>query len=274
MYVSSDLSYLWERRKDKPFISTIFSKNKMPTPKLKIKNKITKTFPKILHCPADEPDKEWNELCNYFTKKEWNVFLPEEVSIITFNNREKKCLEKNLDSIGLNYHVLGKEIKLWSNTNKIRLLSEFLPNIKTKYVLVMDADDVLVVRELSNLINEFEEYYCEILFNASNFFYPETEDGFYKKKEDEIVNDFFNHLNSGCFLGKTVFVSELYNMASSYQDEVTKKYHYSDQIIIKKFYVDLFPKIKIDHKCNIFQIFHSSKPLSDFIEISTSIKLL
>ena len=246
----------------------------MTNPKLKIRNKITKTFPKIIHCPADNPEKEWNNLCNYFTKKKWNVLLPEDVSVITFNNREKRCLEKNLDSVSLNYHVLGKEIKSWKNTDKITLLKNFLNKVKTKYVLVLDADDVLIIGDLSNIIRDFEDQSCEVLFNASNFFYPENEDGFYKKKEENIVDGFFNHLNSGCLIGRTEFVYELYKMASCYKDDVTEKYYYSDQIILKKFYVDLYPKIKIDHMCLIFQIFHSSRPLNEIIELISLAKIM
>jgi hypothetical protein len=164
-------------------------------------------------------------------------------------------LEKNLNALDIKHHVLGKSLNNWKNPNKISLLVDFLPNIKTEYTMVLDAYDVLLVNNMKDIITDFESFGSMILFNATYGTYPEDKKGLYCNMEKSLKpNDFFCHLNSGCFLGKTDYVKYLYNLALSHEDNVTKKYHYSDQIKIKKFYVEKFPEIQIDSKCKIFQV--------------------
>jgi hypothetical protein len=237
--------------------------------KVKFRNIITKSIPKILHCPNENPEHIWNFACKYFTKKKAKIKLPEDTTLITFNNRLEKCLlEKNLESLEIEHVVLGKKIKNWHNRKKINLLKEYLENVKTTYILVMDGDDSLIVDDLNKLPDYLNYLKCSVIFNASNFTYPEDSNGFYQNNEKKLSNEsFFRHLNSGCFFGKTKFCKYLYDLSSVFKNDIINRYHYSDQIILKHFYIKMYPEIQVDCDCNFFQIFHSKIPIKKFLQV-------
>jgi hypothetical protein len=174
-------------------------------------------------------------------------------------------LEETLDLQGIPYKLLGNGIKRWTNPHKIMLLKDHLGDVDTEFVLVLDANDVIIIRSLHDLLDKFRRFECQMLYNASSFVYPcET---FYSSKEESITNKFFNHLNSGCLIGYTKFVHEVYSQAYEFEDNITRTHYYSDQIKIKSIYIKMYPKIKLDTRCEIFQIFHAKIPLYSFIEM-------
>jgi hypothetical protein len=234
---------------------------------MRIVNKKYNTRPSILHCPSknfrncfflDGVRPDWPKLISHFTKTPLDFKVPAKVKVITFSNiKNKTLLEKNLDSVGIDYLILGKQIEKWENIKKIELLVENLPKIDEEFVLVLDAADALVVSSLDNLIKKFSLFGCDVVFNAEPFSWPM--ESVYFKREDSICSEPFNHLNSGCFIGKTKFCAQLYLECLNYCDKITETHKYSDQIKIKPFYLKMYPKIKIDYRCEIFQIFYCNE---------------
>jgi len=179
-------------------------------------------------------------------------------------------LEHRLDSSNTEYALLGKEVEKWTNPHKIELLKNFLPSVKTEFVLVLDCCDVVISSDLSKIIDDFKTFNCNVLYNASSVVYPAEKH--YSSIEEIICDDFFNHLNSGCFIGYKNYCLQLYTEAYEFEDEITKEHHYSDQIRLKALYVKKHPEIKIDSKCKIFQLFNwKNMKSSEFLQICTKI---
>jgi|694.fasta_scaffold116054_3 hypothetical protein len=227
--------------------------------RVKLKNKIYNTYPSILHCP-NKPFRNqfllegvrpfWPRLISNSVKR---LRLPEEIKIITFNNRSyKSLLEKNLDLLGVDYLVLGKNVASWYNRLKIKLLVETLDEVREEFILVLDADDVLIMSSLEDIIEKFIPFDCEVLFNSEPYPYPL--ESFYGDMEKAICKEPFCHLNSGCFIGRTEFCRKLYRECFTYRDSIVDNHAYSDQIKIKPFYIKMYPQIKIDFSSEIFQI--------------------
>lgn len=233
---------------------------------LHVRNRIYNTFPSILHCPNDRPEDLWFNLIQIAKRNHLKIKLPDDLTLLTFNNTPSKMLlEIILDGHNVNYTVLGKEITIWKNPLKIKLLKDHLKKVKTNFVLVLDAEDVIVIKTLENIIEQFLNFNCSVLYNASCFIYPGL--CAHTINEERFSKSFFRHLNSGCFIGYTNFCKELYEQCDVYEDDITRKYHYSDQIKLKALYVQMHPKIKIDDTCEIFQVFHTTMPITNVVEI-------
>jgi hypothetical protein len=231
------------------------------------------TSPLVHHCPEDHPEKIWNTLVKLKGDCSDDIQKPKNLTVVTFNNQnEEMLLERRLNASKTEFLVLGKGLKYWNNPMKIGLLKEGLQRVQTEYVLVMDASDVVISGNLSQIVVGFEKFKCEVLYNASSCVYPA--ECHYSSIEDTIHQGLFSHLNSGCFIGKTDYCLSLYQEVSEYKDEITELHHYSDQIKIKPFYVKNHPKIKIDTMCEIFQIWNlrgRGMKCSDILKIRTKI---
>lgn len=229
-----------------------------------VRNKLYQTFPLIHHCPLDRPHQIWHDLVRICGKSSKSICKPGDLTIITFNNTdEKMLLEHRLCNSQTDHVVLGKGLSEWKNPLKIQLLAEYLPSVKTDFVLVMDACDVIISSDLLGLIGKFLEFRCKVLYNASSFIYPyETH---YSFLERNITQDLFGYFNSGCFIGFTDYCRELYRQVNSYEDETTMAHAYSDQIKLKPFYLQEYPKIKIDSGCKLFQIWNINRLVKDYV---------
>lgn len=221
-------------------------------------NGLFQTMPCIHHCPLDFPPLIWHEMVGRALDARQSLNKPEDLTILTFNNtNEKMLLQKNLENRNVDYILLGQGIQKWSNPLKINLLVDALPSVKTKYVLVLDAIDVVISSDLGNIISDFQRLNCSVLYNASCVVYPR--ESRYSRMEEKIVDpkkSGFCHLNSGCFIGLTDFCLAMYERCSGFSDDITNEHHYSDQIKIKAMYVDLHPQMKIDYECKIFQVWN------------------
>lgn len=229
------------------------------------------TFPYVHHCPLDVPEEIWHDLVRVRGSSSHSLNKPNDLTIITFNNtNEKMLLENRLDASNTEYVLLGKEVEKWTNPHKIELLKDFLPSVKTEFILVLDCCDVIISSDLSKIIDDFKTFNCNVLYNASSVVYPA--EIHYSSIEKIICNDFFNHLNSGCFIGYKDYCLELYTEAYKFEDKITVEHYYSDQIRLKALYVQRYPEIKIDSNCKIFQLFHwKNMKSSDFLHICTKI---
>jgi hypothetical protein len=234
-----------------------------------IRNYIFDTFPCIIHHPTklirnsfflEDQCGEWVKLMNHFTKNGFRCEIRDDIKILTANSRQSLSpLEKNLDLLGIEYEVLGRgESNTWTNRNKPRLICDRLKSVKEKYVLFMDADDVLVVRDLCDIVDRFMSFGCRMLFNASSWAYPL--ESRYSSIEKLMVNSPFCHLNSGCFIGESEFCVGALEKWLEFNDKTTDSFLESDQIKMKPVYIDLYPDVQIDYNCSIFQILDLESP--------------
>jgi len=262
---------------------------------VRIDNLIFGTSPLIVHAPGLTRNSKkmfihralnqyWMPIVTNLEKKEPGGCRKEtkdNITIITWNNTGiKGCCELSLDKLGLDYLVLGKNIRNWRNINKITSALEVIDSIKTPYIMALDCFDVIVLRDPYEAVEKFKAMDCDMLFNGEKFFYPDyglMATGYYsitdkwKSFEATIEKSVWKYLNSGALLAKTEFYKEfLINCLQRYytlnehresfplpKDPFYKKYpdyniSDSDQLIAHWMHYDYYPKIKIDYQMKIF----------------------
>lgn len=97
----------------------------------------------------------------------------DDLDIIVCNSGEAPELTQEcLDEMGISYHWLGRGVQNWVNAWKIVLCNDFLQTASSRYVLHLDASDVLIRADPAEIVARFLRFDCEMLFNAEvNFFY-------------------------------------------------------------------------------------------------------
>lgn len=234
-----------------------------------IYNQKTKTYPLFLHAAGlKDPIENYHKI-NLI----WPLFKkikisksfskPKNLEILTFNSKEEETiLENNLKNLNIDFTVLGKGINPWINKNKISCALDFLKKEKSEYTAGLDANDVILINDISNIIQLFEKYECDLLFGAELIFWPDCGIDEIKKFEENISSGCFRFLNSGTWIGKTKKCIELFEEANNFKSNSVikeKKINYhvplknSDQFIWHFLYKKYYPKIKTDNLCEIFQ---------------------
>jgi len=126
-------------------------------------------------------------------------------------------------------------------------------------VCFIDAYDVLVNNNISEIIKNFKQYNCEVLLGAELNCYP----GLYKNSFPDTSTK-YKYVNSGGYIGyksaiKRIFdwkpIDEIYTICSNGGDQT---------YFIEYFLNNYSDKIKLDDKCLIFQNMH----LVDWNEVS------
>lgn len=218
-------------------------------------NKEHKTNPVIIHNPCSDIRESvlWSSLTNEHVNLKKNITLPKDLTIVTWNNKHNSLLEQQLKKLNINYlNLVEVGIDWFSNRIKIHSFIEGFDKIKTKYVLGLDSFDVIIVGELENILEKFKNFNCNLLFNATNFNYPNY--ATHLNTPEENKNQYFKYLNSGCFIGEKNFIKSVFSECLFLPEELKSQYPQSDQFLLKFLYFDKYPNIRIDSCCEIFQI--------------------
>lgn len=219
-----------------------------------ITHSITGTKPYVLHAPGKPeflPRKD--EILALYEIARPAINVPPELSVITFNNGESSMLQ---DCLGDTPHtVLGGGIKEWSHHLKLSLLQEHLAVVRTPFVMILDAYDVIIIRDLSGVLEDFELVGCRALFNGEIRDWPEDLDHAVRQFDkrllaEDVAKPYCKHLNAGAWLADTGFAAEIVNRAA-YVDPKTE-HKYSEQARIKCCYPDLYPDMLVDYRSQIF----------------------
>lgn len=218
------------------------------------------TRPYFAHAPGrKEFIPTWQIIKNYALKNSFCTKTPKDMTIITFNSSEngydengynEKILgtfEKSLDRCGCEYTVL-RSLGKWKNINKIHLLKNFLPSIKTKYILVSDSSDVVILRGLETFIEDFNKFNKKAIFNAEKIIWPPDLDSSIKKFEEKKHSG--HYLNAGLWVGELEFAKKI--LASSVPLKIGQ-YENSEQRFYKHAYKNFNNQMGIDIKCELFQ---------------------
>lgn len=217
---------------------------------------IAKIQAKFIHSP-DQLDL-WRKILA--TRNLDPYTLSSQVGIITWNNQKTSILEESLNEHQLAYQVFGKEILIWNNFLKFDYI---LNNDYSKfdYLIGLDSHDVIVYRNLDNIIEIFEEFNCDLVFNAEIKFYPDLDLSYFqdaKAFQTKIKETDFCYLNSGCWMGKRDFCLEFFNYCSKIKlweqmdtTNFTKIYN-CDQSIVHGAFKHFFPKVKLDYDRKLF----------------------
>lgn len=184
------------------------------------------------------------------------IELPPEVSVVTVASNPELCmLIKQLTKSGvpfLNDFVFDGQ--WWTNTMKIAPVVSALRRVETRYVLVLDASDVLFARSPLDILDRFAAYEDKrLLFGATKHEHP-------KRLIDKIADrDFrgpFRHLNAGTAFGYTVAAREFYaRVREKHESDEIDNPDNSEQLIVRHTFAECTDWVDFDYRCSIFQTF-------------------
>ncbi len=162
-----------------------------------IKNIRNNTYPSILHFQnlrLENIKNDFDYLSNILLSSK-NLSNNNELTIITItNNKKQSTLEKQIENSGHNnFFVLGRNCLDWNFLYKIDLLKNCLSKVKTKFVLLCDSHDVLIIN-FNDIIDKFLQLKCEALFNSEHVFWPDYDD-FVKHNNDKKVPNYISCKN-------------------------------------------------------------------------------
>jgi hypothetical protein len=181
-----------------------------------------------------------------------------DLTVITWNSRPARgVLEECLDWRGVPYVTLGRSLKTWRNCYKLYLTADLLPRIKTEYVMALDADDVLVLSSLKEILETFRSFHCDVVFGSERQSWPDVPA--IARFERSIAESDYCHLNSGAWIGKTSACARLFKDALEEDlDDIlaakrTMLTLYDDQGLTRKAFRRHHPAARLDYQCRIFQ---------------------
>lgn len=196
--------------------------------------------------------------------------------IVTIANRwpteDFYCYHSLFKSLrGNSILVLGQQPGEYTGlSDKPRILYNAIKNgeIKSKYIVFVDAFDVVFADKLDNIMGKFNSLECPILIGAEKNCFPQN----FQKEYDKLPHtSSYKYLNSGVIIGEVEAILTVLeamdapNLPRDYHDP-NKGYnhHFNDQA----YYMDLYLRqpipMKLDYDCTIAQNMQDVKE-GDFI---------
>lgn len=237
-------------------------------------NRIHGTHPCVVHAlgkPEDSP--LWDRIVDAMPRRRLNFPPDPRVSFITWNtggpgqNHKRGIMklgtfEWSADLFGCPVTVLARGDTGWCNWKKFEYVSRFAEAAKTEYIAAFDSSDVLIVSPPEQIVEKFETFGCEMLFNGQRLPWPPDIDlgGF----EEKIGVGPIRFLNSGVWIGRTEYVRWLAKNIYTLVPRMTK-YPLNEQPHVRVLYPREYPKMKVDCRSVVFQSLNRVGP--DELEI-------
>lgn len=226
-----------------------------------VRNLTTGTSPCVLHRNGNprEWSARWQQIAtNFFQETHDPGRSVDDVTVLTWNSRPTKTLlERCLDRWGVPYVTLGKHLPRWRPDMKVYLNAHALADVRTPYVMALDADDVLLVSSVDRLLGEFLSFGCDIVFSGEKNGYPEVLE--LAEFERSIAESRYCHLNSGAWIGRTDACRQFFRdcleehagdlVAANPVSHVLR----DDQGLTRKTFRRYYPATRIDYHCRLFQ---------------------
>lgn len=224
-----------------------------------MRNLIYNTYPRFVHASGRPQFLPLWQTIKYIDFQ-FKTSCPDDLTIVTYNNgpegyngKTNGLFEQSLHRAGVdNFHVLGEGVKAWMNKLKISLLEQFIKHVKTEYILSSDSSDVLLIRGLEGLVDDFRTFNCEMVFNGEKNIWPTDLSQVIVDFEKRVAGDsVFPFLNAGLWIARTEFVRSKIGEIKRYTFQT--KHLLSEQIHYKQFYFNYHPQVQVDFRCKMFQ---------------------
>lgn len=212
------------------------------------------TYPLLMHYNGHQKSVLTEEFVNLLIgDKELKV--PDDLTILTYatSNIVDFCpLIKQLNKHNIKYFNLcdfyGSEN--WNNTLKITYLSKYLNEyeVKTKYVIVLDAIDIILSDDFYKIIDEFKKTGYKIFYGATSNRYPDVQ-----LEPLELIQNkgYYKYLNSGTVIAETEYLKDFINVCNNNIKE--KNIWNSDQYEVRKNYINYDKTIiSYDYETKLF----------------------
>lgn len=143
------------------------------------------------------------------------------ITIGTENNGYYDILKQSCKKNDINLINLGQG-KQWTGfIMRFELLNKYLENVDDKQiVLFIDAYDVIVLKDKSEIIKKFKKFNKNIVFGNQSGFFPNLT--FYNCKG--------NVYNAGSYIGYAKYIKQLLNII--YNKDIIKKVNNDDQQLL------------------------------------------
>lgn len=196
--------------------------------------------------------------------------------IVTIANRwpseDYYCYKSLFKSVGNNeILVLGQGQGEYTGlSDKPRILYNAIKDgkITEKYIVFVDAFDVVFADTLENIMSKFKSFNVPIVIGSERNCFPQN----FQKEYDRLAHtSSFKYLNSGVIVGETEAIMEVLeamdapNLPVDYHDSRTgRNFHFNDQAYYMDLYLRQPVKMKLDYDCTIVQNMQDVKE-GDFI---------
>lgn len=188
-------------------------------------------------------NKEFMRFLRYKTSE-----LPADVTVITCNSKSNGLLIPQLNASKIPYINVVPQGIVWDNRLKIKYILEALNYVTTKYVLILDAVDVVLDEFNSDIVNTFLTFGKKLVFNASKNNHPHVEVDVIENRD---ALGPFKYLNAGCCIGETGYAKYFYNKCYELKDIPNPCK--SEQLIVRHVFANEQNNVGIDNECKLFQ---------------------
>lgn len=178
------------------------------------------------------------------------------VSVITKDQIDYSPLHYQLKHNKYSYiNPLKNRHMIWKRTNKIYYVLQALKETEKEYSLILDGSDVVILSDLTNIIDIFKEYDKNIVYNSTIWMYPHI---IIDNVENRGQYGEYCYLNAGCCIGKTKDLINFYD----YAWKIIKNTYItcdSEQYYIRKAFNNCQNTVFFDYDCKIFQCWHKAE---------------
>lgn len=231
---------------------------------MKLLSSYSNTCPILAHSPDADHSKWWPQIIKRFLRPNPQR-KPDELAILTWNNKDKGVFETSLDLAGINYTVKGTGIQKWSNYYKFALNLEFLEETSCPYVMGCDSHDVILLGGAEGLVERFKKKNCKLLFNCERFFHPGVNEILpqkWKRYQEKVGVGRYRFLNSGMWIGEREFCKKFFAATDKVRIHELfdcSQYHFlckdsngCDQSSVHCLFEQFYPDVQLDYGCDLF----------------------
>jgi len=211
-----------------------------------------------------EADKDFWSLEKYLAKSKECPHDDQLVGgqYLTYNNQSGETLvERCYKRYGLNCSVLARDYHPWDWMGKVRPVLNFLDSgeCRDDFIVLTDADDILIVNDPRGARLSFEKYGCDVLFcNTVGDWPPDANNRAFEWSINS-NRRFHCHLSAGGYVGRRKAIMEMLTQIINRYDNGDERIIYNggfdDQHAWRVMHSENHPRIQIDIYGNIFKRF-------------------
>lgn len=195
-------------------------------------------------------------------REERRYDTPGNVAFITYSNyKNPTLLERSYKAYAVPHIVVGRNIQQWNWYSKIITIKEYLDSETNipEYLVITDANDVLMVNAPSRIVDLFETYSCDILLQGTFADWPPDEELSRFEMTQYPNHPLHCRLNAGGYMARTqalkVFIKEIVSGFENQKQEFMYQGKFDDQLAWRELHRRHYPRIKVDCRSLIFKRF-------------------
>lgn len=184
------------------------------------------------------------------------ISISDEISIISIMNKvcyDTSVLRQQCDNNQIKIINTAYDVENWINTIKIPHILQSLSLVDTRYCLILDGRDTLLVNDIDDtFIDTYKSLGAPIIYNATDVRYPKTR---IEPLQDIIkIKTKHRYLNAGVCVGKTESLIDFYTKA----EKILKQHpdNDSEQYIIRLCRQQYPELANFDYDCKLFAVVH------------------